>query len=245
MQIAVFHLLYIHVCMCINVLIYITILYIHMYLESRTHRDWEATVWKHVFLWLYFCFIKYFKPVKHYCPFQMWWPVAGAELRVSPGWCSCGCPNAQGHLQQSEVLSAPCQDPDSFRTFPLKLLFRREIFSFGGCPGEDVHRVCGQQSRWVKVRELCPSPARSAVCCPSQGCFTSFSNSPGGKLCSHHLNVWMKIVVFVQSASHLVCFPQGWRESFCIWRHHLRIPWESRPSESSQRQRHLRPAAPS
>lgn len=87
---------YIHVCMCINVLIYITILYIHMYLESRTHRDREATVWKRVFLWLYFCFIKYFKPVKHYSPFQMWWPVAGAELRMSLDGTAAGTQMPRG-----------------------------------------------------------------------------------------------------------------------------------------------------
>lgn len=58
------------VCVYANVIIYIAILYIPIFKIKYTWGR-EATIWKNGFLWLYFCFIKYFKPVKHDGP--VWW----------------------------------------------------------------------------------------------------------------------------------------------------------------------------
>lgn len=80
-------------------------------------------------------------------------------------------------------------------------------------------------SRAVEPRwESCPSWVSRVGCCPSQVCFTLFPSGVGGKLASDHSNVRIKIIDFVQSAAHLVCFPHGWREFLCTWRCHLRVP---------------------
>ena len=118
------------------------------------------------------------------------------------------------------MCGASCQDPDSLRTFPLSS-FLRERFSHW----EDV---------WVRLwpaeqlnKDESPAPAElvgssaAHLRCVLHGFLVAWV---GGRLASDHLNVRIKIVDFVQSAAHLVCFPHGWREFVCTWRCHLRVP---------------------
>lgn len=91
-----------------DVIIYIAILYIPIFKIKYTWGR-EATIWKNGFLWLYFCFTKYFKPVKHMA--QCGGPVIGTELKMPcPGGTVMG---ALVTRASHSVRDAPCPSPRS------------------------------------------------------------------------------------------------------------------------------------
>lgn len=180
---------------------------------------------------LYFFFLTYLKLVKHHCLSRRWLASDWDWAEAAPRMVQISVPKCQAVSHSVGDARGSLSRAWWFYSLIVWELFPKLLFSTRDFLIWDTFRWgclwCtwpGQSKGERALPQLSQQSCLLATCYPSQVCFTLFSDEPSGSPCSDHLHVRMKIVGFVQSASHLVCFPQMWRESLCTRRCHLMIP---------------------